>query len=127
MDVLDLVYQALIADEYINEKVFNRIKFYEYPETGDVTGPHIIMELVDSPNPSNFADNKWLTYNCYLQIEVWSPNRKITNQIADKVRDVLWDSFGFVQKRGPQEYDEGVFRDARRYEGTIYRDDLDGV
>lgn len=127
MDVLDLVYQALIADEYIKNQAFGRIKYYEYPETGEVTVPFIIIDPIDPPNPSDFADNKWLKYDCHLQIDVWSPKRVTSNTIADKIRDVMWERFGFSQKRGPQEYDDGVFRDARRYTGTIYRDDLDGL
>lgn len=122
-----MVYQVLITDDYIKEKAFNRIKFFEYPETGEVTVPFIIIEPVNSLDPSEFADNNWLAYDCNLQIEVWSPERVITNTLADKIRDVLWERIGLKQNSGPQEYENGVFRDARRYTGTIYRSDLDSL
>ncbi|WP_207767833.1 hypothetical protein [Heyndrickxia camelliae] len=127
MDVLQLIYNALIADAYIKKQAYGRIKYYEYPETGDVTAPYIIIDPIDSPNPSDFADNTWLKYDCLFQIDVWSPNRITTYTIADKIRDVMWNQFGFAQKSGPQEYDTGIYRDARRYKGKIYRDDLDGL
>ncbi|MED3650609.1 hypothetical protein [Heyndrickxia sporothermodurans] len=127
MDILTMIYNALIADPYIKEQAYGRIKYYEYPETGDVKAPFIIIDPIDAPNPSDFADNTWLTYDCLFQIEVWSPNRIVTNSIADKVRDVMWKEFGLKQKSGPQEFDKGVFRDARRYEGKIYREDVDGL
>jgi len=38
----------------------------------------------------------------------------------------MW-NFGFHQGTGPDEWDEetGIYRDARRYRGKLYRDDLD--
>lgn len=127
MDVLDMIYQVMIADAYIKEKAFNRIKYYEYPETGAVNAPFIIIDPIDAPNPSDFADNTWLKYDCLFQIDVWTPNRIVTSTIADKIRDILWNEFGFVQKSGPQDFDAGIFRDARRYRGTIYRNDIDNL
>ncbi|WP_083402299.1 DUF3168 domain-containing protein [Bacillus sp. MUM 116] len=127
MDVLSLIYNSLIADEYIQTQAKGRIKYYEYPETGDVTAPYIVIDPIDAPDPADFADDAWLTYDCLLQIEVWSRNRIVTNTIADKIRDIMWKQFGFKQQSGPQEYDEGIFRDARRFRGKIYRDNLDGL
>lgn len=127
MDILDMVYHALISDDYIKEQAFDRIKFFEYPETGEVTAPFIIIDPVEPLDPSNFADNSWLKYDCFIQIDVWTPVRVTTNTLADKIRDVLWERFGLKQKSGPQEYEDGVFRDARRYTGTIYRNDLDSL
>lgn len=127
MDILDVAYKALIADDYIRQHCFSRIKFYEYPETGEVDEPYIIIDPVDAPSPIDFADNKWIKLDYYLQIDVWSPDRKLTDAIADKIRDVVWDKFGFPQKPGPKEYDKGVFRDARRYRGSLYRDDFNNL
>ncbi|WP_330948895.1 hypothetical protein [Virgibacillus sp. MG-45] len=124
MDILDEVYNALIADEYIQLNVVGRIKFYEYPETGDVSKPFIIIDPLGPPTPSDYADNTWTKLDYLLQVEVWSPNRKLTDAVADKVRDIMWEQFGFAQKTGPKEYDKGVFRDARRYRGKLYRSDF---
>ncbi|MGG0284126.1 hypothetical protein ABEY41_03145 [Peribacillus butanolivorans] len=126
MDVLGMVYNALIADPYIKEKAFGRIKFYEFPVTGDVTAPYIIIDPLDVPLPKDFADDTWLTYDCLYQIEVWSKNRTNTRELSEQIGKVMW-NFGFPQGTGVDEWDEdtGIFRDARRYRGKLYRDDLD--
>ncbi|MCM3180241.1 DUF3168 domain-containing protein [Cytobacillus horneckiae] len=123
MDDLKFIYEAIIADPFIKDQASGRIKYYEYSATGDVTGPFIIIDGIDVPKPSDFADNQWLSYDCLVQIEVWSKNRLITEQIANKIRDVLWQK-GFKQQSGPREYADGIFRDARRYRGKVYRDEI---
>ncbi|MGE6379978.1 hypothetical protein [Peribacillus muralis] len=127
MDVLKMVYDALIADPIINEKAAGRIKFYKFPETSSVTtAPNIIIDPLDVPLPEDFADDTWLTYDCLYQIEVWSKNRTNTRELAEQIEKVMWD-FGFSQGSGPDEFDEatGIYRDARRYRGKLYRGDLD--
>lgn len=125
MDILDEIYQALIADEHIKKQAFGRIKFYEYPETGDVNNPYIVIDPIDAPTPTDYADGKWTKLDYLIQIDVWSKDRKITDFIADRIRAIMWERFGFAQQSGPKEYDEGVFRDARRYRGTLYREDFE--
>lgn len=127
MDILEKVYESLIADDYIKEQALGRVKYYEYPATGDVDNPYIVIDPIDAPTPSDYADDNWTKYDCLLQVDVWTRNRKITGSIADQIRDVMWNVFGFAQKSGPNEYDEGIYRDARRYRGTIYRDDFDSL
>lgn len=127
MDILEKVYESLVADDYIKEQALGRIKYYEYPETGDVDNPYIVIDPIDAPKPSDYADDNWTKYDCLLQVDVWTRNRKITGSIADQIRDVMWDVFGFSQQSGPNEYDEGIYRDARRYRGTVYRDDFDSL
>lgn len=124
MDVLALVYDAFMNNEYIKEQAFGRIKFHEYPEAGDVTAPYIVIDPLDVPQPKDFADNTWLTYDCFLQIDVWTNSRTTTRVLAEKVQAVMWSVLGFSQNGGISEYDDGVFRDARRFRGKIYRDDL---
>ncbi|MFD2628786.1 tail completion protein gp17 [Oceanobacillus kapialis] len=127
MDILQEVYNALDADDYIKEQALGRIKYYEYPATGDVDNPYIVIDPIDPPTPADFADNNWTKLDYLLQIDVWSRDRKLTDQIADKVRDIMWKQFGFPQTAGPKEYADGVFRDARRYRGTLYREDFDSL
>ncbi|AUJ23117.1 tail completion protein gp17 [Virgibacillus dokdonensis] len=127
MDILDKVYEALIADDYIKTQALGRIKYYEYPATGDVDKPYIVIDPIDSPAPADYADNQWAKLDFLLQIDVWSHDRKLTDNIANKIRNIMWETFGFAQKTGPKEYDEGVFRDARRYRGKLYRDDFDSL
>jgi hypothetical protein len=127
MDILSKVYEALIADDYIKEQTQGRIKFYEYPATGDVTKPYIVIDPLQAPTPSDYGDNKWTKLDYLLQIDVWTRNRKLTYVIADRVCKIVWEQFGFAQIDGISEKDEGIFRDARRYRGTLYRNDLDSL
>lgn len=125
MDILEKVYESLLADPLIKEQANGRIKFYEYPETGEIDNPHIVIDLLDAPTPTDYADGKWTKLDYLIQIDVRSKNRKITDSIADRIRAIMWGRFGFAQRSGPKEYDEGVFRDARRYRGTLYREDFE--
>lgn len=127
MDILDEIHKMLIGDDYIKSQATGRIKFYEYPAAGEVNNPYIVIDPIGPPDPSDFADNKWTKLDYLVQIDVWTRNRKLTDSIAEKVRDLMWNRFGFSQKAGPKEYDEGVFRDARRYRGTLYREDFDNL
>lgn len=120
MDILDKVYEVLKGD-------VDNIKFYEYPEVSEVDDPKVVIDPLDSPMPADYADDEWLTLDFQLQIDVWSRNRKDTENIADKIRNLMWDKLRFHQNSGPKGYDSGVFRDARRYRGKLYRDDFDSL
>jgi hypothetical protein len=126
MDVLGMIYDALMVNSAIKEAAYGRIKFYEFPETGEVTAPFIIIDPLDVPLPKDFADDTWLTYDCLFQIDVWSKKRTATRELSRQIRDVMW-TLGFSQGSGVDEWDKGtgIFRDARRYRGKLYRDDLD--
>ncbi|MBO1513260.1 hypothetical protein [Metabacillus bambusae] len=116
---------ALKVDPIIIEKVGNRIKFYEYPSTGDLSGPYIIIDPLDTPIPSDYADNKWLTEDYLYQIEVWSKTLSDTQAIAKQIRKIMWDTLGFANYGGGvDEWDKdlNIFRDARRYRGKAYVD-----
>ncbi|MEM5014110.1 hypothetical protein WKH57_25715 [Niallia taxi] len=126
MDVLAIIYNALIADEFIAKEAEDRIKYYEYPESGEVKKPYIIIAPLDVPAPSDFADDTWLTFDCLYQIDVWTKNRITTRQIGERIHQVLW-KLGLKQNGGLSEYDSGIFRDARRFRGKLYREDFDTI
>lgn len=125
MDILSILYNELIKDEYIIEKANGRIKYYEYPETGDVTNPFIIIDPMDTPMYDDHADNIPLTLNYMVQIDVWSLNRLETLHLANRISDVL-KKFGCGVIPGPDEYDKEtkIFRIAKRYTGKLYRDNI---
>lgn len=119
--MLNKIYESLVADALIQEKVENRIKFYEYPETAILTDAHIIIDPLDVPIPSDFADNTWLKEDFLLQIEVWSKSLSDTQIVAKRIREIMW-KLGFSQGGGVDEWDKdlNIFRDARRYRGKVY-------
>ncbi|WP_062105214.1 DUF3168 domain-containing protein [Bacillus niameyensis] len=127
MDVLDIVYKTLIADDYIKSLANSRIKFYEYPETGDVDNPFIIIDPMDDGTPIDFADNTWTKLEFLVQIDVWTLDRKTTLNLANSIRDVLWKELKFHQIKGPNEYDSGIYRNANRYRGSLYREDFNNL
>lgn len=131
MDILETVYNALKADSFISKEVGSRIKYYDYPATGSLMGPTIVLEEVDAPRPDDYADNQWLTDDYYVHIEVWvKGDRKKRDEIASRIRKIMWDKLGFHHASSMQpEWDKATntFRDARRYRGKAYREDLDTV
>lgn len=133
MDILDEVYKVLKSDPIISAEVGDRIKFYEYPSTGNISGPIIVLEEVGPEMPGDFADDTWLTEDYFVHVEVWvqgTSGRKKRDAIAKRIKKVMWSDLGFVQVSGmaPEwDKDTNTFRDARRYRGKAYREDLDAL
>lgn len=117
------VYNALKTNNLIQQKVENRIKFYEYPATNKVQGVYIVIDPLEPPRPGDYGDNQWLTEEYLFQIDVWSRNRDDTKAVAKEVQKIMWEELGFGQDSvGPDEFDKdtGIYRDARRYLGKEY-------
>jgi hypothetical protein len=117
------VHDALKTSPLIQQKVGNRIKFYEYPPTDKVQGVYIVIDPVEPPRPGDYADNQWLTEEHFFQIDVWSKNMDDTKAVAKEVQKIMWKELGFgLDSPGPDEYDKdtGIYRDARRYIGKEY-------
>lgn len=128
-----LIYNVLKDDDIINEYCYSakdddlRIRFFEYPETADMTGNWIVLESIVNELPSDYADSTWVAYDYLLHVEVWSRNRDDNIIVAKRIRDLLWQHYKFKQNDSIDEYDEGIFRDARRYTGKLHRSDLDNI
>lgn len=122
------IYNALIANEYINSVSKNNIKFYEYPEAKNVKETHIIIDPISPPQPGDYADDKWLTDDYMFQIDVWSKDMAERDAIALKIREIMW-QLNFRQADGMDEYDKDydIYRDARRYRGKAYRKDFNNL
>lgn len=126
MDMMMVIYNALVAEEYIKQQAFGRIKFYEYPETGSVTQPYIVIDPLGPPLPDDYADNEPLTDEYLYQIDVWTKNRLVTKELAKRIQKVMRE-LGFGYFAGAvDEYDKetGIFRDARRYRGKAYTEEV---
>lgn len=119
--MLDKMYETLIADSFIHEQAFGRIKYFKYPATGDVTKPYIVLDEIGPPMPVEYGGNKEVAYEQIVQVDVWTRDRKLTRNLANAIRDVLRPAGVTQSAVGPSEYDEGVYRDARRYTYTFYK------
>lgn len=118
------IYEALKDDPLIIEKVDNRIKFYEYPSTDDIEkGSYIVIDPLDPPKPSDYADNEWLKEDYLFQIEVWSRSQTDRDLVAKRIQSIMWKTIGFANTGGGvDEWDKdlNIYRDARRYRGKVY-------
>ncbi|WEZ09578.1 DUF3168 domain-containing protein [Priestia flexa] len=117
------IYDVLKADPLIQEKVANRIKFYEYPPINEMNGVYIVIDPLDTPIPSDYGSNRIIAEEYLYQIEVWSKSSFNTKAVAREIRDVLRSKLGVTQYgSGLDEFDKDtkIFRDARRYRGKQY-------
>lgn len=131
-DILDKVWILLKDDEMVRSFIESetdglRIKYFTYPETADMEGSWIVLESIINGLPSDFADDTWVAYDYLIHIEVWSRNRNDNITLSNRIRDLLWENIKFKQNDSTDEYDLGIYRDARRYEGKLYRHDLEDI
>lgn len=128
MDALMKMYNALIADKYIREQTLvpgygsseHRIKFYEYPENGNIDGPIIIIDPLGPPLDAEYGDDDPIIEEYLYQIDVWTKKRLVTKELAQRVKDVLRREGFYYYSGGIDEYDNGIYRDARRVRGKFY-------
>jgi hypothetical protein len=112
------IYNSLTADSLISNLVGGRIKFYEYPPSGDVTGSWIIVDPIGPPLPTDYADDKPTAYEYLYQIDVWSKTETEQKNIARQIGEVLRRELGAGQYgNGVDEWDKDlqIYRDGRRY------------
>ncbi len=131
-DILAKVRKILTGDEVVRSYVESDkdglcIKYFTYPETADMSGSWIVLESIINALPSDFADDTWVAYDYLIHIEVWSRNREDNLILATRIRDLLWENLKFKQNDSIDERDLGIYRDARRYEGKLYRHDLEDI
>ncbi|MBT2615127.1 MULTISPECIES: DUF3168 domain-containing protein [unclassified Bacillus (in: firmicutes)] len=120
-DGLMVIYNQLKSNELIVSLCEDRIKFYEYPETGDTSKPFIVIDPLDVPVPTVYASNENHANEYLYQIDVESTNRLQVKEIQAEIKKEL-KKLGFGQlKDGLDEYFKETkrFVDARRYRGLI--------
>lgn len=127
MDMMMKIYDALMADEYISAQAGGRIKFYEYPETATLLQPAIIFDSLGPPLDSDYGDDQPLAEEYLFQIDVWTKDRKLTKELARRVKKVLRENGFYYYAGGVDEYDKDtkIYRDARRFRGKLYTEDVE--
>lgn len=127
-DILDITYNLLVEDDLVNQLVSrSAIKYFTYPETADMSKNWIVLEPLINALPTEMVDDVWLGYEYLVHIEVWSRNRDENIKLSNRIRNILWEKIKFKQNDSTDEYDEGIYRDARRYEGILYRHDFKDI
>jgi|SRR5690625_4095438 len=113
------IYHDLVANPLILEKVDDRIKFYEYPETGEVDKPFIIIDPLATPRVVGTGDDKRIVYEYLYQVDVRTKTLNDTQLVMESVSDVFWNK-GFTESgSGIDEYDTGIYRQAKRFVGRF--------
>lgn len=123
IDILNVIYTTLSKNDIIHTTCEERIKYYDFPGTGDYTKTFLLIIPLDVPIPTNFSSNEAVWEDFLVQIDVQSDNRLIVKQIQEEVRKEM-KRIGFGQLAGGlDEYfpETGQFVDARKYSGLPYK------
>ncbi|PTH92944.1 hypothetical protein BU108_03765 [Staphylococcus xylosus] len=127
------IYNMLINDKQVIEKVGKRIKFYEYPEPSDASKPYIVMSEIDDTLPIEYADNDNMALSYLVQIDLFVPESEeyqayyVRNQLSYHISRLMKEKLQMENTANSKpEYDRElkIYRSARRYEGAFYRSEL---
>ncbi|EGI0459285.1 DUF3168 domain-containing protein [Listeria monocytogenes] len=122
IDILNVIYTTLSKNDIIHTTCEERIKYYDFPSTGDSNKTFLLIIPLDVPVPTNFSSNEAMWEDFLVQIDVQSDDRLIAKKIQDEVRKEM-KQIGFGQLAGGlDEYfpETGRFVDARKYSGLPY-------
>ncbi|EPA3485505.1 DUF3168 domain-containing protein [Listeria monocytogenes] len=123
IDILNIIYTTLSKNDIIHTTCEERIKYYDFPSTGDSNKTFLLIIPLDVPVPTIFSSNEAMWEDFLVQIDVQSDNRLIVKQIQEEVRKEM-KQIGFGQLAGGlDEYfpETGRFVDARKYSGLPYK------
>ncbi|EHQ8458336.1 DUF3168 domain-containing protein [Listeria monocytogenes] len=123
IDILNIIYTTLSKNDIIHTTCEERIKYYDFPSTGDSNKTFLLIIPLDVPVPTNFSSNESTWEDFLVQIDVQSDNRLTAKQIQEEVRKEM-KQIGFGQLAGGlDEYfpETGRFVDARKYSGLPYK------
>ncbi|EAG3693482.1 DUF3168 domain-containing protein [Listeria monocytogenes] len=123
IDILNIIYTTLSKNDIIHTTCEERIKYYDFPSTGDSNKTFLLIIPLDVPVPTNFSSNEAVWEDFLVQIDVQSDNRLTAKQIQEEVRKEM-KRIGFGQLAGGlDEYfpETGRFVDARKYSGLPYK------
>ncbi|EAD7441489.1 DUF3168 domain-containing protein [Listeria monocytogenes] len=123
IDILNIIYTTLSKNDIIHTTCEERIKYYDFPSTGDSNKTFLLIIPLDVPVPTNFSSKEAMWEDFLVQIDVQSDNRLIVKQIQEEVRKEM-KQIGFGQLAGGlDEYfpETARFVDARKYSGLPYK------
>ncbi|EAC5134684.1 DUF3168 domain-containing protein [Listeria monocytogenes] len=123
IDILNIIYTTLSKNDIIHTTCEERIKYYDFPSTGNSNKTFLLIIPLDVPVPTNFSSNEAMWEDFLVQIDVQSDDRLTVKQIQEEVRKEM-KRIGFGQLAGGlDEYfpETGRFVDARKYSGLPYK------
>lgn len=123
IDILNVIYTTLSKNDIIHTTCEERIKYYDFPGTGDSSKTFLLIIPLDVPSPTVYSSNTNTMEDFLVQIDVQSNDRLIAKKIQVEVRKEM-KQIGFGQLAGGlDEYfpETGRFVDARKYNGLPYK------
>ncbi|EAF5273301.1 DUF3168 domain-containing protein [Listeria monocytogenes] len=123
IDILNIIYTTLSKNDIIHTTCEERIKYYDFPSTGNSNKTFLLIIPLDVPSPTVYSSNTNTMEDFLVQIDVQSNDRLIVKKIQDEVRKEM-KQIGFGQLAGGlDEYfpETGRFVDARKYSGLPYK------
>lgn len=129
-DITIKIYEALINNEEIIKLVpKNNIKFFDYPNAQEIKDIVIVIDPLDTPTPSDYADNDNLTYEYFYQIDVFVKQKQgvngrvLSDRLVFLIQRIMWEVLGFGETSSikPEYIKEfNIYRQAKRFEGKQY-------
>lgn len=129
-DITIKIYEALINNEEIMKLVpRNNIKFFDYPNAQEIKDIVIVIDPLDTPTPSDYADNDNLTYEYFYQIDVFVKQKQgvngrvLSDRLVFLIQRIMWEVLGFGETSSikPEYIKEfNIYRQAKRFEGKQY-------
>lgn len=122
-DINTEIWQMIVDDEQLRELIPDIEKHvfqYHVPEESQQDSPIIRVSMIDML-PDDYADNKQMSFNYVIQIDVW--HKYSPFEIAQHINRLM-KNFNFKQASPTFEYDPDttMLRDGRRYEGKVLLD-----
>jgi hypothetical protein len=124
------IYNALMNDDVISKHIDNNnVSFFIYPNANNVIDHTIVIDEVFSPQTTDFADDKPMTYEYLLQIDVFIKQKNNVNgsllsrELILRVSKIMWDRFGFGEFNSfKTEYysDFNLYHAAKQFRGKNY-------
>lgn len=114
------IYNALMTNDELKELVAGvkgiRVAYYDYGDTRDQTGLHLVIIPLKPPTPAIGGSDKELSVELTYQIDAVSANRKDVKRAQFLIKQIM-SAMGFSQlPDGLDEFLENkTYVDARRY------------
>ena len=129
-DITMKIYEAITDNKEIMSHVpKNNIKFFDYPNAQEIKDVVIVIDPLDTPTPSDYADNDNLTYEYFYQIDVFVKQKQgvngrvLSDRLVFLLQRIMWEELGFGETSSMKpEYikDFNLYRQAKRFEGKQY-------
>lgn len=129
-DIMMKIYKAITDNQEIMNNVNkNDIKFYDYPNAQEIKTTCIVIDAIDTPKPSDFADDDNMTYEYLFQIDIFVKQntgingRVLSDRLVFLLQRIMWEQLGFGETSSIKpEYikDFKLYHQAKRFEGKQY-------